>query len=100
MRPLCSSTSLRLIHELLCCFTRCRAAAGTLEAATGGPEVGAGSSNVCGPVFPPRMLTPRVQARPDIVDRIMDDIDPAEWGEAAQRQLCYEIKARLASLDS
>ena len=33
-------------------------------------------------------------------DRIMDDIDPAEWGEAAQRQLCYEIKARLASLDS
>lgn len=32
--------------------------------------------------------------RPDIVDRIMDAIDPAEWGEAAQRQLCYEIKVR------
>jgi hypothetical protein len=41
------------------------------------------------------MLTPVVQARPDIVDRIMDDIDPADWGETAQRQLCYEIKARL-----
>lgn len=32
-----------------------------------------------------------------MVDRIMDAIDPSEWGPAAERQLCYEIKARSAA---
>ena len=93
---------LSLISRAVLCFTRCRSAAGTLEAAAGGAEVGALAVRV-GVQFPPRMLTRVVQARPDIVDRIMDDIDLADWGEAAQRQLCYEIKARRfrgASSDS
>lgn len=29
-----------------------------------------------------------------MVDRIMDSVDASEWGPAAERQLCYEIKAR------
>ena len=37
----------------------------------------------------------RGQARPDMVDRIMDGVDPSEWGPAAEQQLCYEIKARM-----
>lgn len=36
------------------------------------------------------------QPNPDMVDRIMDAIEPGEWGPAAERQLCYEIKARPA----
>lgn len=31
-------------------------------------------------------------ASKDIVDRVMDAIPEGEWGAAAQRQLCYEIK--------
>jgi hypothetical protein len=27
-----------------------------------------------------------------MVDRIMDSVDPSEWGPAAEQQLCYEIK--------
>ena len=26
----------------------------------------------------------------------MDGVEPSEWGPAAEQQLCYEIKARLA----
>ena len=37
---------------------------------------------------------PAIQARPDVVDRIMDGVAPGEWGPAAEMQLCYEIKAR------
>jgi hypothetical protein len=36
------------------------------------------------------------QARPDMVDRIMDGVEPSEWGPAAEQQLCYEIKVRPA----
>jgi len=34
-------------------------------------------------------------APPDIVDRVMDAIPAGDWGPAAQRQLCYEIKTFL-----
>lgn len=35
-----------------------------------------------------------------MVDRIMDSIEPSEWGPAAEKQLCYEIKACLVSIPS
>jgi len=33
-----------------------------------------------------------------MVDRIMDAIEPSEWGAAAEVQLCYEIKARARAV--
>jgi len=68
-----------------------RHAAGALEAPAGWREVGA---NYCAR---PQRRSPSLvaQAQPDMVDRIMDAIEPSEWGPAVEKQLCYEIKVRL-----
>ena len=71
----------------------CRHDPRTLAAPSGGREAGALPAAVSNErACLSSML--RLQARPDVVDRIMDGVAPGEWGPAAEVQLCYEIKVR------
>jgi len=39
------------------------------------------------------VLTRPLQRVPDMLDRIISGVEPGEWGSAAEKQLCFEIKA-------